>query len=226
MIKKNLRFVLSTVTLFSIVFTITGSITAAPVRFNQVNQIVNAAPGKANSANYTHLRLANDPVTVGDGDDKTDGDEKEGTTTSQDDRVIRETSVEILEQDGCPCDVIEDKGGFPYWALLGLGAVPFLFLIPDDDPDPTPTPTPPTTPTPTPTGSPTPTPTPTPTETPTPTPTPTPTETPTMTPTPTPPTEPVPEPMTILLFGSGLAGIGLAARRKFGRREDEEEGEE
>jgi hypothetical protein len=40
--------------------------------------------------------------------------------------------------------------------------------------------------------------------------------------TPTPPTEPVPEPMTILLFGTGLASIGLAARRKFGKKDEDE----
>ena len=225
MIKKNLKFVISTVTLFSIMLTISGSITAAPVRFNQVKQLVNAKPGKANAANYTRLLLANDPIISVDGDD----DGNDDKTTKQDDRVIRETTVEIIEEDGCLCEQPVNGGISPYWALLGLGAVPFLFLIPDDDDDPTPTPTP-TTPTPTPTGSPTPTPTgsptPTPTPTPTATPTPTPTETPTMTPTPTPTPEPIPEPMTILLFGTGLAGVGLAARRKLGRREEEEEGEE
>ena len=77
-------------------------------------------------------------------------------------------------------------------------------------------------------GTPTPTPTPTPTVTPTPTPTitPTPTKTPPTTVTPTPP-EPIPEPMTIMLFGTGLASVGLAARRRFGkkRREDEKDEE-
>ncbi|MEZ5344141.1 MAG: PEP-CTERM sorting domain-containing protein [Pyrinomonadaceae bacterium] len=210
MIKKNLRTTLSAISLFSILFTITATVSAAPVRFNQVTQVVNAKPGKANAANYTQLRLVNSSTLF----DDTDGDDDKDDTTktvSQDDRVIRETTIEIVEDGDCACDPIPDEGGFPYWALLGLGAVPFLFLIPDDDPDPTPTPTatPPTTPTPT--------------ETPTmtPTPTPTPTETPTMTPTPTPPPEPVPEPMSILLLGTGLAGVGLAARRKFGRREDE-----
>lgn len=47
-------------------------------------------------------------------------------------------------------------------------------------------------------------------------------ETPTPTPTIPPPSQtppaPVPEPMTILLFGSGLASIGMAARRKFGKK--------
>jgi len=42
---------------------------------------------------------------------------------------------------------------------------------------------------------------------------------------PTPPTEPIPEPMTILLFGTGLASIGLAARRRFGKKNDDEEAE-
>jgi hypothetical protein len=99
---------------------------------------------------------------------------------------------------------------------------------PTGTPTPTPTGTPTGTPTPTPTGTPTGTPTPTPTGTPGETPTPTPTSTPTasttptpnITPTPTPP-ETVPEPMTILLFGTGLASVGLAARRRLGKKDDE-----
>ncbi len=213
MTKKNLRFILSAVSLFSILFVATSSINAAPVRFNQVTQVVNAKPGKAKAGNYTRLRLSDNVIVFDDDDDDKDDKKGKGTKTQQDDRVIKETSIDIVEADDCNC-IQDPKGGFPYWTLLGLGAVPLLFLIgDDDDPDPTPTPTPPGSPTPTPPGSPTPTPTTTPTPT------------PPTTPTPTPPTEPVPEPMTILLFGTGLAGVGLAARRKFGRKE-EDEGEE
>lgn len=210
MIKNSLRFFLSSLSLFSMLFVITGSITAAPVRYNQITQIVNAKPGKANTGNYTQLRLRNDPVNdpVKDGDGDND---KSGTSKpQQDNRVITETSIEIIQEDDCNCTPIKiGGGGFPYWTLLGLGVVPFLFLIPKNDPDlvvtPTATPTPSTTPTPTPSMTPTPTPTPT----------------PSMTPTPMPP-EPVPEPMTILLFGTGLAGVGFAARRRFSKGEDEE----
>lgn len=222
---KNLqiRFVLSTITLFSILMAVTTA-TAAPVRFDQVVQIINAKPGKANTGSFSQLRLVNGEIVLDDkDDDNKDGEKIKTVTPQQDDRVIIETTSEIVEDDVCDCDQPQiATRKFPYWALLGLAAVPLLFLIPNNDDDtPTPTPTVPTTMTPTPTdGTPTPTPT-TPTPTPTtPTPTPTtPTPTPT-TPTPTPP-EAVPEPMTLLLFGTGLASIGLAARKKFGKKDDD-----
>lgn len=185
---------------------LSASVSAAPVQFNQVVQVVNVKPGKANTGSFSQLRLANDGVVIFSGD----GDDDKKPAAPQDDRVITETRIEIVEDDVCDC--VEEqvvRRGFPKWALLGLGAIPLLFLFNDDDTPttrtrtPTPTPTTPTTETPTPM-----TPTPTP-MTPTPTP---------MTPTPTPP-EPVPEPMTILLFGTGLAGIGVAARKKFGKKE-------
>jgi hypothetical protein len=201
----NLRFSLSVFCIYSILVAFASSVSAAPVRFNQVVQVINAKPGKANTGSFSQLRLAGDDVvSVGDGDDKK-------AAPRQDDRIITETRFEIVEDDVCDCveeEVI--RRGFPKWALLGLAAVPLFFLIRTGK-TPTPTPTPPSTATPTPT-----TPTPTPT-----TPTPTPTPTPPSTVTPTPP-EPVPEPMTILLFGTGLAGIGVAARKRLGKKEKKE----
>ena len=225
---KNLqiRFVLSVITIFSILMTITTAF-AAPVKFNQVVQIINAKPDKAKTGGFSQLRLAGGEL-VSDGDDEKDSKNNDGknkkTAPPQDDRVIIETTSEIVEDDVCDCDQPQiAKGKFPYWALLGLTAVPLLFLIPHGDDDDTPTPTPnfPTTMTPTPTMTMTPTMTPTPTMTMTPTPTitPTPTMTPPMSPT---PPDAVPEPMTLLLFGTGLASIGAAARKKFGRKDNEE----
>lgn len=197
-----LRFFLSAVCLASVWTAFVSTAKAGSVQFNQVVQVVNAKPGKANTGSFSQLRLADDPVVAGDGD----GDDAK----KQDDRVITETKVEIVEDEVCDCveeSVIERTGGgFPQWALLGLAAAPLAFIVrKDDDPTPTPTPTVPNTPTPTAT----------------PTVTPTVTPTPPITPTPTPP-EPVPEPMTILLFGTGLAGIGIAARKRFGKKDKKE----
>lgn len=188
----NLRNFFSAVALISLLAATT--VNAAPVRFDQVVQVVNAKPGKAKTGNFSQLRLANDPPTAkgNENDPPTSNDPIPAPTPPQDDRVIVETTYDVVEEEVCDCEDIPivAGGGFPYWTLLPLAAVPFFFIPPGDDDSPTPTPT----------------------------------TTPTMTPTVTPtPPEPVPEPMTILLFGTGLAGIGMAARRRFGKKGEETE---
>ncbi len=189
-------------------------IQAGPVRFDQVVQIMNAKPGKAETTNFARLSVANyyDGIIVADDDD----DKNKKKAPQQDGRVITETKSEIVEDPDCDCDQPTPGPKFPKWALLGLAAIPIAFILIKHKKDtPTPTATDPRqTPTPTPNTT---TPTPTPKDTPTPTPTP-----PT---TPTPP-QPVPEPVTILLFGTGLASIGLAARRRFGKKGEKETGED
>ncbi len=201
--KIQFKIMFSTI-VFASMLMVAVSINAAPVKFKQVVQVVNAKPGKAGTANFSKLRVVSDPVNLitdgdGDGDDKK---KKTAETTPQDGRVITITTAEITEntEEACLCDDVLaigiERGGFPKWPLFGLGAVPLAFIkTPEDGPTPTPTPTPPTT------GTPTPTPT-------------------TATPT---PQEPIPEPMTLLLFGTGLAGVGLAARKRFGKKTEGEE---
>lgn len=204
---RNLQFrlILSAVTLFSIL-TISLPASAASVKLEQVRQIISAKPGKASTAAFSRLLLASDDVDYDDSDGSDDKDKEKVAAPSQDDQVITTTTTEIVQDEVCDCanPVIETRGGFPKFALLGLAAVPLLFLIPRGKKTPTPTQT-------VPAG-----------ETPTVTPTVTPGETPTITPTVTPtPPEPVPEPMTILLFGTGLASIGMAARKKLGKKDKE-----
>ena len=145
----NFRFVISAIALYSIMMAATTA-KAAPVQFNQVIQVVNAKPGKANTGGFTQLHLVGDEPVLKTGDTP-----KGDTPQPQDNRVITEIKTEIVEDDVCDCVVIPPVvKGFPY-GWLALGGVPLLFLIPNGD-DKTPTPTPPvTTETPTPT-SPTP----------------------------------------------------------------------
>ena len=200
----KLRVLLSLVSLFSMLMAANSAL-AAPVRFEQVQQVVNVKPGSANTGGFAQLRFADDGVLKVDGDDD---DDKTVQPQQDDDRVIVTTTTSI-EEENCNCEPLPVQHGFPKWAFLGLAVIPLIFIFRDRDRTKK-TPTPPMTPPPTET----------------PTPTVTPTVTPTMTPKMTPTPEPVPEPVTILLFGTGLAGIGLAARRRLRKRDGDEDEEQ
>jgi hypothetical protein len=195
----NLRVFISAMCMASVLAGFTTA-SAAPIRFDQVVQVINARPEKAASTAISQLRIAGDYSFLFGGDD----DPKKGSHP-QDDRVVTEIRSDIVKDDVCDCEEAEhEHRGFPKWALLGLAAIPIAFIIIHHNETPTPSPTPsiPVTP------SMTPTPHTTPSVTPTP-----------MTPPPSPtPPQPTPEPVTILLFGTGLASIGLAARRKYGKK--------
>ncbi len=197
-----LRFSFSAICLASVLAGFTTA-NASPIRFDQVVQVLNARPEKAETGSFAQLRVAGDFSFLISDDDE---DKKKKT---QDGRVITETKSDIVKDDVCDCEEPDhEKRRFPKWALLGLAAIPIAFILIHNDDDKTPTPTPPTTPPTTPSTTPSPSPSVPPSMTPTP-----------MTPPPSPtPHEPVPEPVTILLFGTGLASIGLAARRKYGKR--------
>jgi hypothetical protein len=121
----QLRFVLSTVVLFSILMA-AATANAAPVTFNQIVQIINAKPGNANSGSFAQLRLVNGQLVFTDDDG--DDDDTSKPKPQQDDRVITETRLEIVEDEVCDCAPIDvPKGGFPKYALLGLAAIPLLF---------------------------------------------------------------------------------------------------
>src|SRR5687768_16094456 len=133
--RLQFRFILAAVVLFSL--TTVPILNAAPVRFNQVVQVVNAKPGKADAAGFAQLRLGGD-VIVFSGNDDNDNDKnkkKESTRPQQDDRVITETTVEIVEEEVCDCEDIPVRGGgFPYW-VLPFAAIPFFFIPWDRDKD-------------------------------------------------------------------------------------------
>src|SRR6478672_3682907 len=104
----KLQVFLSALSLFSVLLMTTSSAAAAPVRFPQVKQVVNAKPGKANTGNFTQLRLVSDDLTTNADND----DDKKTAAPKQDDRVIVETRSDIIEDEACDCDQPKVGGGF------------------------------------------------------------------------------------------------------------------
>ncbi|CAA9413718.1 MAG: hypothetical protein AVDCRST_MAG74-2471 [uncultured Pyrinomonadaceae bacterium] len=122
----------------------------------------------------------------------TDDDKKKNASPIQDDRVITETRSEIVEEEVCDCENPLPPVIAAAFPYWTLGFAAVPLAFLVPPGDDD-------------------------NESPT-------TSTPPTTPTPTTPAPPapVPEPMTIILFGTGLASIGMAARRRFGKKTDEE----
>src|SRR6266404_4687892 len=120
----NLRVLLSAICVASIMAAF-SSVNAGPVRFDQVVQVLNSQPAKANTGSFTRLHVAGDySFIVGDGDD----DDKKKAQT-QDGRVITETTTDVVRDDVCDCEIPVPHHGFPKWYLLGLAAIPIAFII-------------------------------------------------------------------------------------------------
>ncbi len=195
--------------MLGIVLIITVPAQAGPVRLLDVVQAISSNENARQTAQLQLRAISqqSDSIIVSGvrPSDAKGSTQKDSTNAPQGGSNRNVETIELGDVTGTICDcgeIILPGGGFglPLWPLLGLAAVPLLFLDSSDSgegnppvnvPSITPTPT-----TPLPPGSPTPVPP----------------------PPPPPPSTPIPEPATLLLFGSGMLAMGAGARRRRANR--------
>lgn len=190
------------------VLLLTGTpVKAGPVSLNEVIQVLGSYQQTPDLRLRSLTQSGNAPASgvkgsSGNSDMKQANPDLIDNTVSGGGSLLRGVSfndpqrgVEIVDQgdvEGTICDcgeILIPGGGFPKWPLLFLAAIPLFFIVSDDDFEtPTSTPTPPGNPVPQPTLF------------------------------SGPPGEtPIPEPASLLLFGSGIAALGLSYRRRKSR---------
>ena len=188
----------SLATILTILLLTTTPVKAGPVTINQVIQVV----GRYQQTPDLRLRSLTQSGNAPASGVKQVNPDVIDNTISGGGSLLRGVSfndpqrgVEIVDQgdvEGTICDcgeILIPGGGFPKWPLLFLAAIPLFFIDSDDDFEtPTSTPTPPGNPVPQPSLFSVP-----------------PGET---------PETPIPEPASLLLFGSGIAALGVSYRRR------------
>jgi hypothetical protein len=201
----------SLATILTILLLTSTPVKAGPVTLNEVIQVLGRYQQTPDLRLRSLTQSGNAPASgvkgsSGNSDTKQANPDGPGslidTTVSGGGSLLRGVSfndpqrgVEIVDQgdvQGTICDcgeILIPGGGFPKWPLLFLAAIPLFFIVSDDDFEtPTSTPTPPGNPVPPPTLF------------------------------SVPPGEtPIPEPASLLLFGSGIAALGLRYRRRKSR---------
>src|SRR5689334_4937065 len=103
----NLRVLLAAVCVMSILTAFSKGVSAGPIRFDQVTQIVDARPAEAQSSTFSSL-----VVSSGFSNPLLPDDDETKKPQQQDDRVITTTKSDIVKDDECDCVEEEHHRGF------------------------------------------------------------------------------------------------------------------